>query len=275
MIAVLNTRPKVLGAPQAPPDSSAPTSSSAAPSPLSAALAAAGFTPLDVPLVELVLLQDALDLLGKLSETHYDGILLSSPNLLPLLKAASREIPAAWSKKPWYLIGPRSQSEVEALGINVAFVPAHEPSLDGFLHEIPTQNGLRLIHPCSTKTRLEPALFAGKGIKVHNMAVYDPRCPAGAAAALEAAWPRLKPQGAVLFASGSAVHHLFEAAPKLGRTLSDPDGPVPISIGASTTRALRMYGLDRTQPRIQEAPTADTAGFLAALHKLFPDQSRR
>jgi hypothetical protein len=42
-----------------------------------------------------------------------------------------------------------------------------------------------------------------------------------------------------------------------------------VSIGASTTRALRMYGVEHAGPRIHEAPTADTAGFLAALHILF------
>jgi uroporphyrinogen-III synthase len=256
MISVLNTRPKS-------PES---LGKAGEPSALSLALKAAGYEPLEVPLVELTLLHDALDLLGKLSDSHYDGILLSSPNLLPLLKAASRDIPAAWRNKPWYLIGPRARGDVEALGIRVAFVP-QESSLEDFLHEIPAQDNLRLIHPCSTKTRLEPDLFKAKGLNVHNMAVYEPRCPESAAAALEEVWPRLLPAGAVLLASGSAVHHLFAAAPRLARTLSDADGPVPVSIGASTTRALLMYGVTRSH----EAPTADTAGFLAALKSVFPD----
>jgi uroporphyrinogen-III synthase len=258
MIGVLNTRPK-------PPD--APDSSRTSVRSLSDALAAAGFTPIDVPLVELVLLHDALDLLARLSDTHYDGILLSSPNLLPLLKAAGRSLPPAWLSKPWYLVGPRARPEAEGLGITVAFTPREDASLEGFLREIPQQQNLRLIHPCSTKTRVEPALFTSRGIDVHNMAVYEPRCPRGAADALETAWPRLRPRGAVLLASGSAVHHLFDAAPRLARTLSEPDGPVPVSIGASTTRALRMYGVERSV----QTPTSDTAGFLATLHQLFPE----
>jgi len=262
MISVLNTRPK------APAASSEEDASSA----LSRALKDAGFAPLDVPMVELVLLHDALDLLAKLSDKHYDGILLSSPNLLPLLKAAGRALPPAWLAKPWYLIGPRAQGEVEALGITVAFVTEHDASLEGFLREIPQQQNLRLIHPCSSKTRLEPALFTGKGIDVHNMAVYEPRCPAGAAEALALAWPKLREGGrgsAVLFASGSAVHHLFEAAPHLARTLSEEDGPVPVSIGASTTRALRMYSVERSV----QTPSPDTSGFLATLNTLFPGHS--
>ena len=305
MISVLNTRPKVPAAtpsgthsmkfPAATPSGThnmefpAATPSGASPagvpaeSTLNAALRAAGFNPIVVPLVELVLLQNALSLLEKVSESHYDGILLTSPNLLPLLRAAGREVPAAWRTKPWYLVGERARADVEALGARVVFVPRGEASLEGFLDEIPRQSNLRLIHPCSTKTRLEPSLFTGKGIDMHNMALYEPRCPAGAAEALEAAWPALQPDieqpgvetrtpdntipvsGAVLLASGSAVHHLFAVAPRLARTLSHDDGPVPVSIGASTSRALRMYGIER----FHQAPTADNAGFIAALQAIY------
>src|SRR5690606_29645559 len=115
----------------------------------------------------------------------------------------------------------------------VAFVP-EVASLDGFLREFPARDpgrpGLRLLHPCSAKTRLEPPLFAARGIDVHNMAVYEPRLPEGSAALLEAAWPGVK---AVLFASGSAVHHLFAAAPRRGRDLALGEGPFPIALGAS------------------------------------------
>src|SRR5690554_3084882 len=123
MIPVLNTRPKI------------PTQTGG--DALSAALAADGFAPLDVPLVELVLQQDALNLLERLSDRHYDGILLSSPNLLPLLKSRGRAVPAAWRTKPWYLIGERARADVEALGARSAFVPHSEASLEGFLQDIP------------------------------------------------------------------------------------------------------------------------------------------
>lgn len=244
MIGVLNTRPRD----QAPA--------------LSAALKAAGFEVFEAPLVDLVLLADTLTLLEKIPDAHYDGIVLSSPNLLPLLRAAGKSVPAAWLKKPWYLVGSRSRPDVEALGVGIAFVP-QAPSLEGFLKEIPLQSNLRLIHPCSAKTRLEPALFKDKGMNVHNMAVYEPRLPENAGAALRDAWPRAQ---AALFASGSAVHHLFVAAPDLARSLPLDSGPYPVSIGASTTRALRMYGIDR----FIQAPSADTAGFLAALKSIFP-----
>lgn len=249
MIGVLNTRPR---------DQAAA---------LSTAARAAGFEPLEVPLVELVLLEKSLTLLGKLSDRNYDGILLTSPNLLPLLKRRNARVPAAWIDKPWYLIGSRARTDVEELGAAVTFIP-NAASLEGFLAEIPQHpsmhpgNGLRLLHPCSAKTRLDPAIFASAGIKVHNMAVYEPRCPAGTEAALQAAWPRAR---AVLLASGSAVHHLFLAAPALARTLSSDDGPLPVSIGASTSRALRMYGVER----FLQAPSADNAGLVEALRSTF------
>jgi uroporphyrinogen-III synthase len=157
----------------------------------------------------------------------------------------------------------------------VAFVP-EVSSLDGFLREFPARNpqeaGLRLLHPCSAKTRLEPALFSARGLDVHNMAVYEPRLPEGSAELLEAAWPDVK---AILFASGSAVHHLFTAAPRRGRELvfahSLGEGPLALAIGASTTRALRMYGVDR----FAQCPTADNAGFVEILRRQFPHVGSR
>ncbi|HEX2613035.1 MAG TPA: uroporphyrinogen-III synthase [Fibrobacteria bacterium] len=245
MTRVINTRPRQ----QAPA--------------LSEALRAAGFDPAEVPLVELALFRDALAILRKLPETLYDGVLLSSPNLLPLMREAEEGIPEAWKTKPWYLIGSRSRPDVESLGVKVAFVP-EVSSLDGFLHEFPAREPgsplLRLLHPCSAKTRLEPALFTSRGIDVHNMAVYEPRLPEGSAELLDEAWRGAK---AALFASGSAVHHLFAAAPRKGRDLALGEGPMPISIGASTTRALRMYGVDR----FAQCPTADNAGFVEALRR--------
>jgi uroporphyrinogen-III synthase len=250
MIRVINTRPRE----QAPA--------------LSEALRAAGYDPVEVPLVELALLHDALAILPRLSDDLYDGILLSSPNLLPLLRAAGERVPEAWLKKPWYLVGSRSRDDVEALGARVAFVPEN-PSLDGFLHEFPApqdkaEKALRLLHPCSAKTRLEPSLFTSRGIDVHNMAVYEPRLPDGSAVLLEGAWTGAR---AILFASGSAVHHLFAAAPHRGRDLALGEGPHPVAIGASTARALRMYGVDR----FAQCATADNEGFIEALRRAVPE----
>src|SRR5690606_28763681 len=118
MIPVLNTRPKI-------PAAAVPGGDTR-----SAALTAAGFDPIDVPLVELTFLEDALNLLERISDRHYDGILLSSPNLLPLLKSVGRSVPAAWCAKPWYLIGARARADVEALGARVGFVPRGEASLE-------------------------------------------------------------------------------------------------------------------------------------------------
>lgn len=244
MTRVLNTRPREQAAA------------------LSEALRAAGFDPVEVPLVELALFRDALAILRRLPDALYDGVLLSSPNLLPLLRAAGESVPEAWLQKPWYLIGSRSRPDVEALGVRVAYVP-EVASLDGFLREFPPHKGLRLLHPCSAKTRLEPSLFAARGVDVHNMAVYEPRLPEGSAARLEAAWPEAR---AVLFASGSAVHHLFASVPLRGRDLALGEGPFPVALGASTARALRMYGVER----FAQCATVDNAGFVEALQNIFP-----
>lgn len=251
MARVLNTRPRGQGAG------------------LSAALRAAGHEPLELPLIELALLPDARDVFARpqVARPDTDGILLTSPNLLPLLEAAGIAVPGAWRNLPWYLVGPRARADVEALGARVAFVPELR-SLEGLLDEWPRHarnagiGTLRLLHPCSTGTQLDPETFAKIGLQVANLPLYAPRCPDGTAEALAGLWPRAE---AVLFASGSAVDHLAAVSPGRFRAMG-AGGPLPVAIGASTTRALRAHGVEPAA----EAPTADNDGFIAALATLFP-----
>src|SRR4051812_18633622 len=123
MIGVLNTRPRIHSAE------------------LSALLARGGYEPLEVPLVELVLAQEGLAALSNLSPNEFDGVLLSSPNLLPLLAETNASRLQPWISKPWYLISNQARSQVEALGGTVAFVP-QDASLAGFYKEFPPQAGL-------------------------------------------------------------------------------------------------------------------------------------
>jgi len=238
MIGVLNTRPREQA------------------TGLSARLRQAGYEPHEVALVELVLKTEELNDPGLF---NCDGVIISSPNLIPLLAAqAPAKIRKALAAKPWDLLSAKARPQAEAFGAGVAFVPK-QSSLEGFLAEFPRQNGLRLLHLCSSKTRLFPEDFTKLGVTVINRVIYAPRCPDGAGKALETVWPEVK---AVLFASGSAVNNLFSAAPGLGKTLVSPMGPVPVSIGPSATEALRARGAKN----FPQAPTADDAGLIAALN---------
>ncbi len=249
MIAVLNTRPAAQAAP------------------LSALLRAAGFAALEVPLVELRLEPAGLAALVHEATGAHDGFLISSPSLIPLLaEQAGARARAALTGRPWYLISGKARAQAEALGARVAFAP-NEPSLHGFLNEAPRRKRLRLLHLCSTQTRLDPDLFARRGFDVENLALYAPACPAQAGAQLQATWPGLQ---AVLLASGSAVHNLFAAAPALATGLDQTPGPISISIGASAGEALQQHGVPH--PRL--APTADNAGLLAALKAVFFPEPR-
>ncbi|HAP00170.1 MAG TPA: hypothetical protein DCQ83_09025 [Fibrobacteres bacterium] len=241
MIAVLNTRPRE----QAPE--------------LSRMLREAGYHSVEVPLVELALLDEGMAELSKLSIDDYDGILFSSPNLLSLLQEKHSGLIDSLISKPWYLISGKIRKDAEQAGAKVAFVP-HETSLEGFLREFPRLKNLRLLHPCSRATRLDPKLFAAGGITIRNVAVYAPNCPEDAASRLQAVWSEIR---TVLFASGSAVRNLFAAAPELARSLNFAEGPASISIGPSATEALRSHGV----AHFIQAPTADNAGLIAALRK--------
>ena len=242
MIGVLNTRPRD----QAPP--------------LSRLLREAGYAPREISLVELILREDAVKNLGETGDV--DAFLLSSPNLLPLLLPRLDSSQRSWlAGKPWYLISAAARSQVETMGASVAFVPK-QPSLRGFFDEFPAKPGLRLLHLCSEKTRLNPADFLRHGVSVHNLAVYAPRSPAGSAVELEKAWESLR---AVLFASGSAVDNLFTAVPHRAQTLGGTNGPIAVTLGPSASDALRSHGVKN----FHQASDSGDAGLIAALAAVF------
>jgi uroporphyrinogen-III synthase len=249
LIGVLNTRPHEL-APE-----------------LSAKLRAAGYEPFEAALVELSLDPSGLEGLRARAQeveahaTDYTGILISSPNLLSALAEAGEKIPKVFLRKPWYLISARIRAQVEALGARIAFIP-QEASVEGFIREIATHNGARLLHLCSSQTRLKPESLKAKGFVIENLTLYTPGTPQDSAEAIQAAWNKVR---AVIFASGTAVHHLFNAQPALAAKMGTPSGPLPISIGLSATEALKANGIRN----YRQAPTADNAGFIAALNLEF------
>jgi len=249
VIGVLNTRPRDQA------------------SALSVLLRQAGYQVYEVPLVELALLPEGLAALRSHATQDCDGLLLSSPNLIPQLASrANHGLRETLIGKPWYLISQRARAQAEAFGARVAFAPK-VASLQGFLSELPQpKRELRLLHLCSEKTRLDVSDFAAKAVQVVNLPVYSPQCPPTASKELEALWPKLQ---AILFASGSAVQNFFRVVPALGKKLGTAQGPQPISIGPSSSEALTAHGI--AIPCI--APTADNEGFLAALKKTFPSSS--
>lgn len=243
MIGVLNTRP-----PELAPE-------------LSARLREAGFAPREAPLVALSLDPEGLARLRALDLSPFTGVLMSSPNLLSALAAEGEALPPALLQKPWYLISARSRHQVEALGARVAFIP-QEASAAGFTREI-VPHRARLLHLCSSKTRLRPETLEPKGITVENLPLYTPGLPPAAGERVRAAWPDVE---AVLFASGTAVHNLYACAPSEASTLGTASGPLAVAIGFSAVEALKEHGVST---RVRQAPTADNAGFVAALKKEF------
>jgi uroporphyrinogen-III synthase len=245
MIGVLNTRP-----PELAPE-------------FSAQLRAAGYEPYEAPLVDLTLDRAGLAELRACAgqPDAYSGILISSPNLLSALAAEGETIPEVFLRKPWYLISARIRAQVEALGARVAFI-AQEASIEGFKREIATHNGARLLHLCSSNTRMQPDALKAKGFEIENLTLYTPAYPADSTGPIRDAWEKVR---AVTFASGTAVHNLFSNLPDQAATLGKPRGPVAISIGLSATEALKENGVRA----YRQAPTADNAGFIAALNQEF------
>jgi uroporphyrinogen-III synthase len=248
---------------------------------LSALLRAAGFEPLEIPLVDIVPDVEGLERLRRTQPNGFTGVFLSSPNGLRLLAAELLPMDLeAWTSKPFYLVGPKAAALVGELGGKVAFHP-ETASLEGFLAEYSPaaergRKGVaglvlarRWLHPCSASTRLDPAAFRGKGIEIENIPVYrpgrNPRAPAllaRDAGAIEAA----------IFCSGSAVANFFDDAPPgLAGRLGKMDGILAVSIGPSTTQALAEKGVTG----VLEAAHADDSSLVDALKQAYGSRTTR
>jgi uroporphyrinogen-III synthase len=246
---------------------------------LSALLRAAGFRPVDIPMVDIVPDEEGLARLRKLQPSTFTGVFLSSPNGLRHMEAGLLPTELGkWMEKPFYLVGPKSAPLVENLGGKVAFHP-RDASLEGFLKEYSAAASMhaggtgslivtglvmkqRWVHPCSASTRLDPAAFKAKNVDVENLSVYRPGPAPDAARRLAEAGPEA---GAVVFCSGSAVEHFFAAAPELAARLGRPDGLVAVSIGPSTSQALSDRGVERCH----QALHADNPSLVDALKASF------
>ncbi|MEO6094768.1 MAG: uroporphyrinogen-III synthase [Fibrobacteria bacterium] len=246
---------------------------------LSALLRAAGFVPVEIPLVDIVPDEEGLARARRLQPSGFTGVFLSSPNGLRHMESGL--LPNEfenWIAKPFYLVGPKSAGLVKKLGGRVEFYPK-EASLEGFLKEFSpaslirasgtgslSGNGLvmkqRWLHPCSASTRLDPAAFKAKGIEIENLPVYRPGMSPDAAERLAAAGPDAN---AAVFCSGSAVEHFFAAAPALAASLGRPDGLIAVSIGPSTSQALSDRGVERCM----QAVHADNPSLVDALKSAF------
>lgn len=237
---------------------------------LSRLLRQAGFEPVEIPFVDVRADEEGVAKVAALQPGGFTGVFLSSPNgLRHLQEGLLISQFERWIAKPFYLVGPAARPLVEAAGGQVAFVP-EEASLEGFLKEYKPAPGpglplaQRWLHPCSVSTRLDPAEFRKKGLHVVNMPVYRPACPADLAA-------RMAKEGAgaaaILFCSGSAVENFFQAAPALAQALTRPQGPggprgpLAVSIGPSTTKALEERGVENAK----QALHADDASLVDVL----------
>lgn len=247
---------------------------------LSALLRAAGFEPLEIPLVGIEPEPEGLERLRRLQPNGFTGIFLSSPNGLRQMAAGLMPVELeSWMAKPFYLVGPKSGDLVREHGGRVAFHP-REASLDGFLKEYaPSSQGnsgvtglvlaQRWLHPCSASTRLDPAAFRKKGVEVENVPVYRPGANPEAPGLLERHAASLD---AVVFSSGSAVAQFFAAAPPaLSARLGKKDGILAVSIGPSTSQALAEKGVEQRC----EAVHADDSGLVDALKQAFGSRATR
>ncbi len=253
---------------------------------LTALLRAAGFDPLEIPLVDVVPEPEGLARIRRLQPSGFTGIFLSSPNGLRQLAAGLllNELDT-WMAKPFYLVGAKSVPMILEMGGKIAFYP-QQASLEGFLQEFSpaaamnaesagnlTVTGLKMaqrwLHPCSVSTRLDPAAFRQKQVEVENVPVYRPGLNPQAAARLAADAMAID---AAVFCSGSAVEHFYQAAPpELAARLGKKDGILAVSIGPSTSKVLAEKGVDYCR----ESTHADNSSLVDSLKQAFGSRATR
>lgn len=194
---------------------------------LATLLRAAGAVPVVVPLIEIVTDPEQAALLAAANPAAFDWLVVTSPNgALHYAGAHGRGAAPRVAA-----IGASTAAALNAAGIAVALVPAHQRAA-GLLAEFPTGSGRVLVVQARDA---EPTLVAGlvdKGWQVTAVAPYRsvPAHPtAGEQLAALAA-------DAVLFASGSAARAWVAV-------FGDSSPPIVVAIGPQTADAAEHAGL--------------------------------
>jgi uroporphyrinogen-III synthase len=230
---------------------------------LSDALRAAGLTPVEVPVLELVPPTDFAPLDAALRNfASFDWLILTSANAVRVLadRAQFLGIALADQKIKIAAVGSATASAIEALGLTVSLVPEKyvaEGLLESFKQRTLTGKKILLVRAAVARDVIPDALRS-LGVHVTIAEAYRNQMPASAPAQLAAALAEQITFAA--FTSSSSVTHLRDAA--LAASIPWPLANVrAISIGPVTTHTLINSGW----PPAAEANPHDIPGLATAI----------
>lgn len=232
---------------------------------LSEGLRAAGFIPVEVPVLEILppASYAALDAAVQ-ALNSYDWLVLTSANAVrALADRASHlgiKLKGAASLQV-AVVGPATAREVEALGLRVALLPESYVAESLVVALAEKTRGKRVLLARAEVARdVIPDALREAGAQVDVADAYRNGVPEGASERLKVALA--EPLHAVTFTSSSSVTHLKQVAERAGIAL--PLAGVPaVSIGPITSATLRELGWEP----VAEANPHDIAGLITATIK--------
>ncbi len=230
---------------------------------LSEALRAAGFEPVEVPLLEMRPPADPapLDVALRFIDS-YDWLILTSANTVKAIAELATKSGLSLNASPQLkvaCVGEATATAARKAGLDVSVVPEKfvaESLVESLAGHV---NGKRILYAKAELARdVIPDALRAAGATVDVVDAYRNVMPEGSAKLLRAALE----QGidAATFTSSSSVTHLAEAARAAG--LAFPfSGVKAISIGPITSATLRESGWEPAA----EANPSDIPGLVAAL----------
>jgi uroporphyrinogen-III synthase len=197
---------------------------------LSGPLRSAGFEPVEVPLIRLEPVPEAVA--GAVAGRQFDGLVLTSA---AAAEASAGVVAAGWPPPLVAAVGRATADRARAVGLPVSVVPPRATGLDlgAVLGALP---GKVLLYPRAAEvTPGTVDRLRATGAEVVEVVAYRNVAPEGLPEHLASVWP----VDAVTLLSGSAAHRLVEAARGAGITV---DVPVVV-IGPSTAAVAWEVGL--------------------------------
>ncbi len=234
---------------------------------LSDALRAAGFEPVEVPVLEIVPPADPAPLDSAiLSLPTYDWLILTSTNAVSALasRAVALNIKLSAEKiKNIAAVGRATAAAIEGLGLSVSLTPEKyvaESLLNQFQRLNVSGQRILLIRAAIARDII-PATLSSLGAKITIVEAYRNQTPATAPAELVAALE--KGMDLAAFTSSSSVTHLRAAAE--AANLPWPLSKVQAaSIGPITSQTLR----ENSWPPAAEAMPHDIPGLVKAIQNI-------
>jgi len=214
---------------------------------LASSLQAIGFEPVPIETIEFLPPEDWSSVDARLKRLReFDWLLFTSATGVEFFATRMRalSLPVPWSGNPEVaVVGEKTSSAVESMGVSVAFVPSAY-LVRALVEQLPRGRGTRLLMLRADIGDPEAvATLERAGFRVTDLAIYRTSLVAeGERGANE---PALRGADAIVFASPSAVDAFSRMLGSGAAASGLKKGLLAACIGPVTAKAAREHGFDR------------------------------